>query len=242
MKKILISLLFAALIIPAFLKSDLYAGDLSVGATAWYTNWDMGDPTYKPDPGIMYGPVASYKINDSYNLTFLFLYGNFSNNIDLGLGSSLQMDISRYDSDIAINKKIGDYFKIFAGAKVMGYNYSFSFSGGTMEMNELGVGPGAGISALLPIGGDLFLLGNLSAMYLWASYDNGTTTGSGKQYGINSSAALAYYIKSASTTLSLGARYQTYKDNPDDAGGTTSTKSFYGVTLSAIYTFSSSAE
>jgi hypothetical protein len=101
-----------------------------------------------------------------------------------------------------------------------------------------------GLSAAIPIAGDLFLLGNISAMYLWGKfkyYNPVTPTSSGtediKEYGINSSLSLAYYIAPASTTISLGGRYQYYKGSTSENNWEFKNK-LYGITLTATYTFS----
>jgi hypothetical protein len=65
-----------------------------------------------------------------------------------------------------------------------------------------------------------------------------------KQYGINSSLSIAYYIAPASTVISLGGRYQYYKTvyyniDIDDWGLLHDYKDkFYGITLTATYSFS----
>ncbi|MCL1832874.1 MAG: hypothetical protein FWG49_00070, partial [Leptospirales bacterium] len=77
-------------------------------------------------------------------------------------------------------------------------------------------------------------------------YDSitGDLTMSGKDgfwyYAINSNLSLAYYIASASTTISLGGRYQyvRIKSNAgDNSFPVTINNTTYGITLTATYSF-----
>ncbi|HNX23893.1 MAG TPA: hypothetical protein PKG60_07565 [Spirochaetota bacterium] len=107
-----------------------------------------------------------------------------------------------------------------------------------MEHNSFG--PATGISAVFPLSNDFFLIGNLGGFYLWGNEENSgsgySKTSKSKDYGLNSTLSIAYYINSASTTISLGGRYQYLKMDYEDQD-TTDTK-FYGITLSATYSFS----
>lgn len=216
-------------------QTTLNAADLSVGATAWYTAWDYEDDadsgvTY--DPAILYGPVLSLAMTSDLSLSFVFLYGQFQMDFE---NDDQSIDLTRYDSDLTLNYRISSYFKLFAGAKYMGF---------TWEPNgkHQAIGPGAGVSAIFPAGGNFFILGYISGMYLQGNEEEKsrdykeTTT----EYGGNASISLAYYIPDASTTISLGGRYQQLKITyADDNGGDTpdNMSKFYGVTLTAVYTF-----
>jgi len=232
MKKLIFSLFAAALLLTLAVPSS--AVDISAGATTWYSWWDFNNDNSQNnndiDPTLLYGPALSVKLTDRYNLTFVFLYGKFDMEEEGGT-----QEITRMDSDLALNYRLNSYIKLFAGAKYMGYTQGNDFK-------HLGAGPGAGISAVIPVGGDFYLLGNASGLYLWGEEDQ--TDGSGNkvtdkynEFGINSSLSIAYYIVPASTTLSIGGRYQyfktTYEDNTDDL-----THHFYGITAAATYSFS----
>ena len=230
MNKILSKTLLAASLMLLITLVSMYAADLSVGATAWYTAWDFNSSNNQNntefDPTFLYGPALSVKFSDDYNLTFVFLYGKF----DMHETNSTNK-MSRTDSDLALNYRLNNYFKIFAGAKYMSYKMP--------DFNHSSTGPGAGLSVVVPVGGDFFILGNISGLYLWGKDDTKDSTDKFNEYGANSSIAAAYYIASTSTTISLGGRYQYFKTDYDGTGNSRDlTHKFYGVTLSANYSFS----
>ncbi len=231
MKK-LVLLLTAVAVLTAI---PLRAADISVGATTWYSWWDMKDSTATIDPGILYGPALSVKFNEDFNLNFVFLYGTYDTEDDDGSGGTLSYTYKRYDSDTSIGYRLNNYFKIFAGVK---YNaYTTSVMGIDMKVDMYG--PAAGISAVFPIGNDFFILANGSGMYLTGK---STTTGSPdsdfKGYGYNTAASLAYYIAPASVTLAIGGRYQYFKLTWDDSSSPDTKMDFYGFTAAATYSFS----
>ena len=227
-------LIFTAISIAAIMSSKVYATDITVGATTWYSWNDVtseGDKSYDPDPIFFYGPALAVKFNDDFNLTFVFLYGKFNMKVDDPAATPPESEVkmNRYDSDLALNYRLNDYFKIFAGVKYLGYRGS--------GMDRSGFGPGLGISYTYPITNDLFVLANLSGFHLWTdSNDEDENNKTCYDYGINSNLSIAYYMADISTTISLGGRFQYVKQdyNTDQK----ITAKFYGVTLTATYTFS----
>ena len=186
---------------------------------------NTGNDTLKNDPQFFYGPLLSVKFNDDFNLTFVYLYANY----DLEYFNEMK----RYDSDLALNYRLNDYLKIFAGIKYLGFKLPYS------DMETYGYGPGLGLSATFPIADNLFLIGTLSGFYLWnkTEYEySGGDDEKDKVYGFNSTLSIAYYIAPASTVISLGGRYQYFKQVPDEGGQEFKNK-FYGITLSATYSF-----
>ena len=235
MKKLLL-LVFAAIFIGIIIPCKVYAVDITVGATTWYTWWDVTQrgSTKEMDPEFLYGPALAVKFNEDFNLTFIYLYGKFDFPNEDGTIDKLK----RTDSDLALNYMLNDYFKIFGGVK---YN-TYSISG---HMDFWGVGPGLGLGYTFPLGENLFLLANFSGFYLWAQEKDEHGSGKptekfdAKEYGINSTLSIAYYIASASTTINIGGRYQYFKiDYDDDKNGGNMKHKFYGITLTATYTFS----
>jgi len=106
------------------------------------------------------------------------------------------------------------------------------------DFSHESTGPGAGISFVIPAGGNFFILGNFSGLYLWGTEENNNVEYKYNEYGANSSISLAYYIVPASTTISLGGRYQIFQTvYGDDSEDDDITHRFYGVTLSATYSF-----
>jgi hypothetical protein len=237
MKKYLLSPLFSLILILILIPSKLYAIDITAGATTWYTWWDMTHEgkTQNIDPAFLYGPVLSVKFNDDFNLTFVFLYGNF--NVKDGVLSfsvtPIQYSkIRRSDMDLALNYRLNDYLKVFAGLKTI--NFSFG-----PNSDHTGAGPGLGLSATFPMSESIFLLATLSGFYFsWGKQKEYNF----KEYGMNSTLSLAYYIAQASTTVSLGGRFQYAKSVYDDGEKGIPTgdlkQKFYGITLTATYSFS----
>ena len=233
MKKLILLTAISFIWLTALLPLNVSAADITVGATTWYSWWDFDQSgntnNTEFDSALLYGPALSVKFNEDYNMTFVFLYGNFDmNETDSGTGTKTTRELTRTDSDLALNYRLSNYFKIFAGAKYMSYKMP--------DFDHSSIGPGAGISFVVPVGGDFFILGNISGLYLWGRDDQNDEKDNYKEYGANSSLSIAYYIASASTTISLGGRYQYFKtDYPDNND---ITHQFYGATLSANYSFS----
>jgi hypothetical protein len=255
----------------------VHAVDITVGATTWYAwvgqhytrNLIYSDYFYtKADPAFLYGPALSVKFNDDFNLTFIFLYGKFNieEKTDVIISDRLEYEFSRIDSDLAINYKLNDYFKIFAGIKYMTFDSpgpdNAGGNGGAVERVERWVlGPGLGLSGTFPMTENLFIIGSFSGFYLWGKEFKDIFNQSGNRmptkntncndYGINLNLALAYYIAPISTTISLGGRFQFIKTNyPSNYIGDDfatngidryyydDKNKFYGITLAATYTFS----
>ncbi|MFH0975461.1 MAG: hypothetical protein V1874_06725 [Spirochaetota bacterium] len=235
MKKFICAVFFiiSFIIFPLF-QSSLSA-EMSVGASTWYCWWkasgDTNDMNLKPT--LLYGPAASVRINDSWSIAGVFLYGQFTGKENTDGSPD---NISRFDSDLSLNYNINRYFKLFGGGKLMGFNWDSSQDSG----KHWSAGPGLGIGSTLPLVSNLYLLLNLSGTYSWGKHDgdnNGdNNNGSIKENTFNTNASLAYYFASASTSVNLGFRYQyLFIDNPGE--NKNDTFYFYGGTLSVVYSF-----
>ncbi|MCL1864765.1 MAG: porin family protein [Spirochaetes bacterium] len=214
-------LIFTAICI-VITSSKAYSADITVGATTWYAWWDTSGAS--TDSAFLYGPALGVKFNDDFNLTFVYLYGKFDFE-----KPGVKTKLKRSDSDLAVNYRLSDYFKVFAGIKYLAASMT--------EFEHTAYGPGLGLSAALPLYKNIFLLGTLSGFYLWADQEEGGVNSNPHDYGINTMLSIAYYIAPASTTVSLGGRYQYLKHKVDEDTGPDSEK-FYGITLTATYTFS----
>jgi len=224
MKKIIL-LTFIAISISIIFQNKLYATDITVGAVVWHAwidKYTAEFPREKRGSELLYGPTLAAKINDDLNLTFIFLYGEYDK----------YDHFDRRESDLALNYRLDDNFKLFAGIKYMGYKDTFD--------THNALGPGFGLSSTLPIIDNIFLIATLSGMYLLGieKYDDTITKRNKKfnEYGANGTLAFAYYISSASTVISLGGRYQYYKTDYDGDSFNYKTAT-YGLTLTATYTF-----
>ncbi len=232
MRSISITLILALLLI-AGAPAASHAMGVSIGATSWYAWWDFkseeSNNTMEPGSALLYGPMLALQFSENWSLSSVFLYGKF----EPDNGPSY---LKRYDSDSAINYALSRYFKIFAGLKFMGFGFS--------DGSHYGYGPAAGISFTLPLVENLFLTGNISGMYLWGTHKNsGSSSGTNSEYnyneaGANANLSIAYLIASTSTTLMIGGRYQYFHSKYEDGGDSSQDHHFYGVTASAIYSFS----
>ncbi len=122
-------------------------------------------------------------------------------------------------------------------------------------------GPGLGVGFTIPVSESVFILLNASGLYMYASLKApGGNIQAYDCWGGNAGISLAYYVSSMSTTIALGGRYQfityAFKDNSSDlsragshqfGGPNANTQEnrfldnksdqFYGITLSAVYSF-----
>jgi hypothetical protein len=239
------TLIFIILTFLSAISNKAYAVDITAGITTWYAwgeqyNSQEGkfgehNTITESDPSLLFGPAMSVKFNDDFNLTFVFLYGKFN----ATKSDDSKSDFTRIDSDLAINYKLHDYFKVFAGIKYLSYgimpvkgNY---FVDNDFEIESIdphaSYGTGLGASATIPITGNLFGLATVSGLYLFGKQgvsiykmeentnwkETRTLKIGYKEYGINTNLSAAYYIAEWSTVISLGGRFQyiiaDYKDN-----------------------------
>jgi hypothetical protein len=284
-------ILFFLVCISIIIPDKAHSLDITAGATTWYawgnSNEDIMTDTagnssrygtntnYSLDPAFLYGPALSIKFNNDFNLTFVYLYGQlehktiYLDNVILGNNVEAIYKFKRNDSDTALNYRLNDYFKVFAGIKYMRYdiklradtrpNFADSYS---CNSKHISFGPGLGLSSTLPLTENIFLLGTLSGFYLFSLgekfEDNGIYNSFSisaqknykmgyKEYGMNSTLAIAYYIAPVSTVISLGGRFQYFKTDYEkkwnDSGNNnfyinSITNKMYGITLTATYSFS----
>ena len=214
------------------LAFPLSAVDLNLGAATWYSWWEMESDSSKQtiDPTFLVGPVVSLGFSEHWNLSMVFLYGRLVMDEDGG-----NNDINRLDSDISINYVMNNYLKIFGGIKAMGYYWD--------QGHHHSLGPALGIGLTIPIYGNYYFLGNISGMYNYGEHqDDDNESGNERrsiirEYGFNSTVSLAYYIESASTTVSIGGRYQYFRDDYELEQSEDQDLRFYGITLSVVYSF-----
>jgi len=247
MKKILVSLfLFISLF--TFAASSINAAVLSAGASTWYTTWDLpSEAGVEIDPFLLYGPLLSVKLSQDFSLSTVFLYSNFdavSPEDPAYSQPEITFDMTRIDSDTALNYRLTDKLKLITGLKVMWYKMAATYPADPPAMPEpqeiesthYGLGPALGLSLTIPLYGNFFLMGNLSAMYLWTTSTHQELDDEhSHEYGFNAGVSVAYYIAKASVTVMLGGRYQSFTSDEADDDEPWST--FYGVTLGAVYSF-----
>jgi len=219
----LAALLAATIVVPV--RAD--AG-VSLGLSSWYAWWDVSpDNDYSVDPKPLFGPVLGVDFAERWSLTSVLLVGTYHAKND----TDPEYTYRRYDSDTALNCSLSRYFKVFAGFKYMRYDTSSDQL--DRDVKQISYGPGLGIGVTIPISDSLFAIANVSGMYLF-----GTKKALQSDYyetGVNSALGLAYYIMPIATTITAGVRYQYFETRTveDDTN-----HHFYGVTLSAVWHFS----
>jgi hypothetical protein len=245
---------------------SLHALDITVGATTWYAQSEqyyaqksqgsglVGNSLIKSNPAFLYGPTLAIRFSSDFNLTFVYLYGTFETAKDTGIWRS-KSKYERSDSDLALNYRLGDFFKVFAGIKYLSYDITPADTDyAVFKIKSIdphtSFGAGVGASVTYPLLDNLFALGTLSVLYLLGSDKVNITDRDGfyprsiensyNEYGINTTASLAYYIAPISTVISLGGRFQFLRTNYKKNAICLDSMDFmiYGVTLTATYTFS----
>ncbi|MCL1865589.1 MAG: hypothetical protein FWF73_07240 [Spirochaetes bacterium] len=237
MKKILLltfTVITFTAIISIIVSCKLYAVDVSAGAATWYA-WYKASSGEKVDPAFFYGPALSVKFDDDYNLTFVYYYGEYEYNS--GKKSK------RHDSDIALNYRLNDYLKIFGGIK---YHKVITTSNEGSHppvviygIKADSIGPGVGLTAAYPLVENMYILATGAGLFSWrtAEYDlgpRGKENRNYNSYGYNLTMSVVYYITPASTVINLGGRYQCSIDRIN----TNIQDTYYGITLTATYSFS----
>jgi len=234
------NLCFAIFVVISFilfpLSTSTSAVEMSAGVSTWYTKWVFADnDNMKMDPAFMFGPALSLRFSDNWSIAGVFLYGRF-NQKESDSSDGGPSKISRYDSDISLNYNFNRYFKIFGGGKLLAFTWE---EDGTTR-KHWSMGPGLGLGTTLPITNNIFFLFNVSGTYTKGNHENGSGKPDDKltETGVNTTAAFAYYIASASTSINLGFRYQYIHINYDkETDSKDEGMRFYGVTLSAVYSF-----
>ncbi|MBN2401198.1 MAG: hypothetical protein JXN64_02250 [Spirochaetes bacterium] len=239
MKRVIFSIILSLSFIVFPFINKASALELSAGVLTWFCWWETVKAENDMDlqPTLLYGPVLSARLNESWSLAGVFLYGKFPSEDNKGEGGP--DGISRFDSDISLNYNINRYLKLFGGGKLMGFSWD--------EEDDEGVhwsaGPGAGIGSTFPLTDSLYLLLNISGTYSWGKHDisgeesDGKTTININERGFNTNLSVAYYFASANTSVNLGFRYQyLFIDYPDGESESES-YNFFGPTLSVVYSF-----
>ncbi|MFC1670817.1 hypothetical protein ACFL20_10535 [Spirochaetota bacterium] len=235
---LILTIIFFAIPIPS------NAASMGIGVTTWTSWWDFEQDSQEDSPDIghafLFGPAVSIGISPKWKVSAVFLYGKFKpdvpavdeNSTD---GGGFPPELKRYDLDVTLSYILLDYFKIFVGGKFMGYE----FEGGT----HMSGGPAIGMGLTLNLVDNLYLLFNVSGMFLFGGQESerseGTFTADFYEAGVNSSLSLAYYFTPINTTLSIGFRHQFFKtimkDDLENEGD--QMHNFYGITIAAVFSF-----
>ncbi len=144
MKKNLVKLFLCAVFI--FSTWQVYALDVSVGATLWYAWWNptyddmLADPPayttsgnyFKMDPAFMYGPMFSVNFGQAWKISATGLFGQYKYNA--GWTNTTQPrrryitgEEFKWDSDITLQYSLMQYLHVYFGIKYQGYTAETRF-------------------------------------------------------------------------------------------------------------------
>ncbi len=229
---------------------------LNIGGQVWYANWDYYQKDfysyniyrystlcsrYRMPWAILYGPFVSMDIGKKWSISSVFMYSDQfvmdSRHIatyNPNLQKKQHLEFVKYDFDFLTKYSALPYLAIFAGFKMQGYSnegrtehVALTYVARTgMRQQALSPGAGVGLGITIPIYKGLFLLANVSSVYLKKTSERkwkhvlapfsltGIYPGLGRSkvyydaLGASSSLSLAYYIEPAHVTISIGFRHQ----------------------------------
>lgn len=185
--------------------SSAFAVEFIVGAKAGYYVWvpyfrDMtgsGIEDIDSGSGVLYGPVISILFTPDISLSVAGLTGNQFTQWtsddetkdwmakDSIVNGTYNVTIRRTDIDSALNYRLSENFKVFAGYK---YQYNETRLRASVRVEQTTVvennlyegkviielpahGPALGVGYSLPLGEGYFFAANLSALYMWSKFD-----------------------------------------------------------------------
>jgi len=174
-----------------------------------------------------------------------------------------ESQIARLDFDFALSYRINTIFKIFIGYKYMASsedkddNEDFKFKGlyttkfNTIDKNEIYAdGPGCGISISYPFTDNIAATVSTSIVYMkgWYRmneyylssnqvYKKDPTNHNYYSIGNNTTLSLSLNIPQIDTAIVLGGRFQVLKNYTEAGDPQMSNDYYYGITLSAVYSF-----
>ncbi len=222
--------------------STVYADDLSIGISSWYADWKMvedNNTTSNIDPVLYIGPSVAYQFSEKWSTTLVALatpkkytWGD----------NGEQNKLRRYDIDAALNYQLNRYCKIFGGAKYLAFTYDDEAN--NVEGIHHAAGPGAGIGLTVPVISNVYLLCNISGLFIYGNENHEDPTGKMSmdfyETGINGLLQGAYYIPSVAITLAFGYRYQYMitRYSKTDEGFQNLEHTFKGITFLLVKSFS----
>jgi hypothetical protein len=252
---------------------DFFRGKLNSSVNNLYIK-----SSFSTRPSFLLGPYLSMGFLGKWSLSSSFLIGNwYDSSVESYTTSSpyttvryerTDVSIRKWDLDALLSYSFTPFFKVFAGFKWQGYiqnllGMNSDVGSGVVEAmrlrySNIGLGPGIGLGVTIPLGGGFYCIGNASFIYLYVRMRLGIPMDYGEVYnafGGSASLSLSYCLASASTTISLGFRYQVLhylfwggatddyfindKLQPERVSRIYRGQDdhFYGITLAAVYAF-----
>lgn len=256
--------LCAAMATPAF------SWNLGIGPSAYYSVWT---PEFigqhrdaEVDPTLLAGGIVSVQFYERFIMSLQPLFSvanrNTAYTVDVPSAAPVELETSysREEVELSLMYVLSSRFRVSAGYKMMNFDEIEQTSARTSPAYTLDIskfsnqfhiqGPGAGVSASLPISGNLSASLSTSVLYFTMTYYGYFLQASGSTInsehvdytytgiGNNTALVFSYFFESINTSLNLGTRCQVIKYK--NAGGAPKLDYDlnYGVTFSALYIFS----
>jgi hypothetical protein len=244
-----------------------HAASVGVGASVWCAWWSSiaemrstvlgGSSKTNQEPFAAGGPFVVAQINNTWGLSFSYLYGKLEwETAALILGT--RATDQRHDLDVSVTASVHKYVKLFFGAKYWGHLSDMTtnvlFISYKSSLARHTGGPGFGLNLPLPLGAGFYLQPSLSFVLMFGKItppaggflgqiiapilSAAGTESTAMYYGLNSSLALLYNIEKINLTLSIGGRFQYLwlyfieAERQMDDGDM-----FGGITFSVMYQF-----
>ena len=217
-------------------ETEETATSVTLGLKMWYAGWDytpMGGQSTDYGSGLMYGPALNIRRGNLFlGLTYL-TGGGFGYEESYSWYDD-KYEADRTDMDLSIGYNVHPNIGLFLGYKTITIEweetYSYPSSPTDYYTGEVELkGPAFGVTGHSRIGESMWLLfGTLSYVSLESDFDGvpgEDFIGPAIEFGV------AYVPMPVSVTL--GFKYQSYKEDVEDAGQDT----FSGLTLGVNYTF-----
>lgn len=228
------------------------AGEFSAGAMVMYgwwkpfaanyllqldRKWPVQTTFFMENSSALYGPVLGYRINDSWNLSFVLLMAlhnqfsagsyNLTAALDgVHLARTAINRINKYDADLRAYHAVGRYADIFIAANMEAEKYFGDYRvligiapmlpplplSGSLRSFQYDCGPGFGVNLRFELVKNLALQARLSLYVMAGTLERYVQF---EKRRVNTHLAfksieellLSYYIEAARTTITVGGRY-----------------------------------
>lgn len=210
-------------------ETEETAPSVTVGLKMWLAAWEY-TPRYGQSTdygsGLMYGPALNIRSGKLFaGLTYL-TGGGFGYE-----ETNYKLEVDRTDMDLSIGYNVHPNIGLFLGYKTTTMELEETTSSGSYTWENEFKGPAFGLTAHSRIGESRWLLfGTLSYVSLASTFDGvpgEDFIGPSFEFGV------AYTAETMPVSVMLGYKYQSYKEDVEDAGQDT----FSGLTLGVNYTF-----
>ena len=261
----------------SFCTIPLYSQTWFIGTKGWYTAWDSGilnwmekdlaisfannrltfESNKDLGSGFLAGPLIGFQSpNTKWSFSFApMILSDFTQSWD-GLAGSMDLNgnanLSRMDFDFAVNYRLSNFFKLYAGYKLMISQLIFDLSYDSMGAQSFQYLvklyahiPTLGIGAILPLSDKFVLSGQAGVLYsifsMTLENENGEVEDIWPHAGLGVSGEINMTFQPwRGVMFQLGYRYQMFTLPARAPGRLDKTLSYdfsYGVVATVLYAF-----